>query len=877
MIHPKQTDVDYLISQGFSNHQQGKLLEAKACYQQVLNVDPNHFDALQLLGAMACQEADYALAIDLLSQALAIQATAPVVHYNLGMSRANLGMIDEALKNYEIAIALEPNYAQAHNNYGVLLKNLKRLDEALLHFDQAILINPTFTDAHNNRGNTLKALERFDEALSSFSAAIGINPNYIFALINRGNVLHIIGRYQEALVSYEQALSVDPRSSDALNDQGITLIEIGRLDEAVACFKRVIAIKPDMPDAYNNLGSTLCKLHQFSDAIEFYDLAIALDPNCAKAHFNRACALQELNRLDEALESYDLAIHFDCNDAKAHQNRANVLYSLNRLHLALASYDQAIELDPNFGEAYFNRGNLLKDLKRLEEALESYDKAISNSPTSAGAHFNRANVLGGLGRLEESRESYTRAIEITPTYVEARWVRSIAILPIIQRQPAHTQLCRELFQQEINELTQWFAEHHMEDGHRAVGSAQPFYLAYQEENNKEILKKYGELCCELMSHWYQNNVSPSAFKGSNRPIKLGIVSKHIHQHSVWDALTRGWIEYIDRDRVEVCIFYTANHVDLETEYAKSKAKDFVTLDNDLSASVQRILDVQPDVLLYPEIGMDPLTAKLASLRLASVQIASWGHPETTGLPTMDYYLSAELLEPENAQQYYTEKLIKLPNLGCCYQLDQVTDVEIDLVNFNIQKNQPLLICPGVPFKYQPQHDRIFVDIATRLGRCQFIFFMPDGQQLSKLFKARLAAQFLASGLNSDDYCVFLPWQPKAYFYSLMRLADVYLDTIGFSGFNTAAQAIECELPIVTREGKFLRGRLASGLLKRLGLPQLIAKSDDDYVNLVLKLILDPDYAFSVRKTMKEHREVLYNDLESIRALEDFLENACLHH
>ena len=82
---------------------------------------------------------------------------------------------------------------------------------------------------------------------------------------------------------------------------------------------------------------------------------------------------------------------------------------------------------------------------------------------------------------------------------------------------------------------------------------------------------------------------------------------------------------------------------------------------------------------------------------------------------------------------------------------------------------------------------------------------------------------------------------------------------------------------MTREGTFLRGRLASGVLKRLGLPQLIAKSDDDYVNLVLKLILDPDYAFSVRKTMKEHREVLYNDLESIRALEDFLENACLHH
>jgi predicted O-linked N-acetylglucosamine transferase (SPINDLY family) len=88
-----------------------------------------------------------------------------------------------------------------------------------------------------------------------------------------------------------------------------------------------------------------------------------------------------------------------------------------------------------------------------------------------------------------------------------------------------------------------------------------------------------------------------------------------------------------------------------------------------------------------------------------------------------------------------------------------------------------------------------------------------------------------AGLNFTDYGVFIPWQPRPSFYGLMKRATVFLDTIGFSGFNTAMQAVDCGLPIVTREGRFMRGRLASGILKRIGLHELIAASDDDMSRL----------------------------------------------
>jgi predicted O-linked N-acetylglucosamine transferase (SPINDLY family) len=200
---------------------------------------------------------------------------------------------------------------------------------------------------------------------------------------------------------------------------------------------------------------------------------------------------------------------------------------------------------------------------------------------------------------------------------------------------------------------------------------------------------------------------------------------------------------------------------------------------------------------------------------------------------------------------------------------------MNLEQLSIKGDQPLLICPGTPFKYHPQYDHIFVDIAKRLGKCQFIFFTHQDKQLTYLLQERLACHFLESGLNSKDYCVFIPWQPKSSFFGLMKRADIYLDTIGFSGFNTAYQAIECGLPIVTREGRFMRGRLASGILKKIGLQELIAQDGADFVNLVVKIANDQEYKNFIRDKIEKNRYFLYGDLEPIRALEKFLESAYL--
>jgi predicted O-linked N-acetylglucosamine transferase (SPINDLY family) len=334
---------------------------------------------------------------------------------------------------------------------------------------------------------------------------------------------------------------------------------------------------------------------------------------------------------------------------------------------------------------------------------------------------------------------------------------------------------------------------------------------------------------------------------------------------------RGWYREFDQNIFDIHTFYLGTKSDQATQYANSKSTFFKKLDGEsFHGCVQSILDCRLDILFYPAIGMDFITLKLACLRLAPTQISSWGHPETTGLPTIDYFISAEDFESPNSQDYYSERLICMPRLGCTYPPLPVESVNVDFAEIGIEFGVPLLVCPGIPAKYVSRHDYIFVEIARKLGRCRFVFFTPQPADQAEKFKLRLERAFTNAGLDFSEYCVFVRWLGRAEFFALMRRAHVFLDTIGFSGFNTAMQAVQCDLPIVTKNGAFMRGRFASGILRRLGLPQLIAETEQEYIDLAVKLALDDDYRSAIRSRMKECSAALFDDPAPSIALNKFL-------
>lgn len=715
---------------------------------------------------------------------------------------------------------------------------------------------------------------RLDLAEAGYREALAAAPGDAEALINFGRLLRRLGRGEEALDQYRRALALSPGSPLAQLRVGETLTALGRPQEAVAAFEAAVAMHPDFSALHNGYGMALREAGRLDDALSACQRAVALEPRMMLARFNVGNMLSEKGFLAEAAVAYRAAIGIEPGIAEVHNNLGNVLKDMGNVKEALACYRQALALKPDFADALYNAAQLLRDSGQIEEAIGAFRSVLEARPAMVEAHYDLGNLLKNTGDKAGALASYQRALQIKPDYAEARWACAMTQLPMVAADEAELVRSRTDFAAELAALERWCEAHGPEKAARAVGVQQPFYLAYQEEDHREVLARYGALCSRLMGTWQEAAGLRRAAIVTRAEIRVGIVSAHIHDHSVWNAIVKGWLQRLDRNRFDVRLFHLGKANDLETALAKTMATHYTYGKTDLVEWSQLILGHQLDVLIYPEIGMDPTTAKLASLRLAPAQAASWGHPHTTGLPTIDFFLSADGLEPPGAEAHYTERLVRLPGLGCSLEPAKLSPAAVDLAALGIRDGVPLLVCAGAPFKYTPRHDAVLAAIARRLGECQFVFFTPGrADALMLRLRERMARAFAGAGLELDAFAAFVPWQDRPHFHGLMAQADVFLDTMGFSGFNTALQAIESGLPVAAWEGRFLRGRLASGILRRMGMDELVAGSDAAFVHTAVRLAQDAAWWGSVRERMVAARPGLYGDAEPVRALEKFLEAA----
>ena len=705
---------------------------------------------------------------------------------------------------------------------------------------------------------------RLAEADSLYRRVLEIEPNNASALHLRGVLAHQQARNEDAVGSIEKAIRAGGPHPAVLNDLGKAYFALKRYREAKRCFAKALSLDPDHAEALGNLGAVLALTGELREARSRLRRAVALQPRYPNAWFNLGAVLRRLHETEEAEQSCRRALALNPRMADAHLELGNVLADLGKPEQAEACYRKAIELDSTLAPAHARLAEVLKMTLRLEEAEASYRAALALQP-SAATFQALGGVLYELDRPLEAREAFRRALEVDPELVEARW--SLAVLRVIELDDAGR---TEDAAAELERLSAWLDSHRIDDPSRAVGAMYPFDLAYRERNHRPLLERYGGLCAGLMERWRKKERLRPARPAGTQPIRVGVVSAHVHEHSVWNAIVKGWVEHMDRGRFELSLFHLGIRQDAETDYARSRAAHFEAGARPLRRWVDAISERRPDVLIYPEIGMDLTSAQLACLRLAPLQLAAWGHPLTTGLPTVDAYLSAELFEPPGAGEHYRERLIALPNLGCCYEPYRVEALDPDPAEPGIEPGAPLLLCPGAPFKYAPGHDDVYPAIARALGACRLVFFELNPRGAREALIARLKAAFARAGLDYERYVTFVPPLVRPAFYGLMKRADVLLDTIGFSGFNTTMQAVECGLPIVAWEGRFMRGRFASGIVKRMKLDDLVAKSEEEYIALAAKLAGDTAYREQIRAWIVAARDVLYEDKAPIRALEEFL-------
>jgi predicted O-linked N-acetylglucosamine transferase (SPINDLY family) len=277
-----------------------------------------------------------------------------------------------------------------------------------------------------------------------------------------------------------------------------------------------------------------------------------------------------------------------------------------------------------------------------------------------------------------------------------------------------------------------------------------------------------------------------------------------------------------------------------------------------------------DMLMLTDVGMTAVSRFLSLHRIAPCQFTAWGHPVTTGSPEMDFYLSSSLMEPPDGQDHYTERLLRMPNLALYLEEADRMPSSATRQDFGLPEGRVLYGCLQSLFKYIPRHDAILPLIAQEVPDALFVFLEGRPDYMTEVMQARLAKAFAAHGLDAARHVTFLPRQKSSDFDRLMRVMDVSIDSVGWSGGNTSLKSISFGAPLATLAGDYMRGRHTSAMFRMIGADEMIAETRDDYVGKLARLGREEAYRRHCRELFLDNRHRLYRDQSFISAFDDFL-------
>ncbi|MCM8595381.1 tetratricopeptide repeat protein [Accumulibacter sp.] len=714
---------------------------------------------------------------------------------------------------------------------------------------------------------------RGEDGVAALDKAARLAPASAAARISLGQALAGRGRMADALDSFAAALAIDPANPAALFHYGDLLRTQGRFAEAEPYLARAVMGAPQSADAIISLALAQGEIGRWPDAERSCREALALAPRHRVAQYGLGNVLMRTGRLSEARDCFLAALHEEPSWIPALEGLGNALQELGSLARAEECYRQCLAIDPRQRNALANLGKLLVEQNRFAEAETCFRGALQLGPADPAILERLGSVLVELGRAAEARSCYRQVLDADPERVSARLALAVSTIPVVARTAEESAKVPERFAAALDELSAWLDSRADREVAAAdlAGAQQPFFLAYRDGNHVALLSCYADLVGGCLKS------ARLARQPDRQRIRLLIVSSHVCRHPVWSIVLKGFLLHLDRTRFEVLIYHLGNTEDEETDLARSRADGWRDRHSigDSAGWLAAAAQDRPDVIFYPEIGMSSLIWFLAAHRLAPLQVAGWGHPISTGLATIDLFFSGELLEPPDADAHYRERLIRLPGTGCCTSSSPGSAEPIPDIARTLQAY------PGVRFviaqraiKFDPGDDELFTRIAAAIPDAVFIVLRdPVCPWATEVIEARFAAAFASCGLAPERHLLVLPWLSSGGFLSLLDLCDVYLDNPAFSGYTTAWLALHRGLPIVTLEGRYVRQRLAAGLLRRAGLGATIARNREQYVAIAARLAgicRDAQQKAELRAAILAAAPSVDDDLAVVRSFEQVI-------
>jgi len=648
---------------------------------------------------------------------------------------------------------------------------------------------------------------------------------------------------------------------DALQ-AGLSCVQMGDWAGAVAAFREAIAQGEQLPAAYYNLGNVWVQLGQIEDAIAAYIDAIRCDPTLGDAYWNLANLYWGQGATTTARVWVERGLAQGVlSPAEGYGLLGDICATEpNGEERAIAAYTQALQIDPKNGAVWRHLGIVQARRGRHEEAIRALAQATMLQPTDSEAWFHLGAVYSDRNEIEQALPCWERAIALNPLDGRARRQHALA-LPIVYETEADVQRWRQRYTANLTEFAEW-ARQHPHAALPGIAFATNFLLSYQGQDDRALQSAYGDLVWDVVAQVYPQYTQPLTLP-AGPPWRVGYLSSHMYCHSVGKSSV-GWVEAANTKEFQVFGYYTGTPQDEITDRFRHHSHRFVHLPGrQWEAIAAQVRQDNLHILVYLDVGMDPLMTVLAAMRLAPLQCVRWGHPVTTGLPTLDFFLSSQEMEPPDGDRHYRETLVRLPGVGKYYQPPLLPSPALPA-----DLQPPVLLSCQSPFKYLPQDDALWGEIAARLPHALLVFvgFVPHSP-IATTFQRRLNQV-----MPSDRYRLLPPLDHRAYL-ALNRAATVFLDVPAWSGDNTVLEAIACGLPVVTRPGELMRQRHAYGILQTLGVTDTVARNTADYVAQVVRLATDPAYRTHIQNQMAANAHRLYNNPQCVTALEDFYRRA----
>ncbi|MBX9655397.1 tetratricopeptide repeat protein [bacterium] len=778
---------------------------------------------------------------------------------------------------------------------GVEFHRAGQFREAATLYDQILRYAPFHADTLHLRGFAAYCLGEHDVAHAYLVKAIHQQENHPVYLAHLGLIHQARGEKEFARDAFKKALAVDANQCDALAGLGALDLAAGRFEQARDFLLRSLSVNGSFVAAWSNLAHCCYQLKDFVAAEQASRRALELDPHSREARFQLALVRRSLGnnpdsereyrrllqdhpkflpglvnlanlvaseeRWEEAESLYREGLSISPESVEFRFGLATVLHHSGRWEAALAEYECVLHQDPKHAEATSNLGSLLRNMGRHVEAVALLTHGTALDASNPLVWTNLGNALAESGAWEEARESYRRGSLLAKGDWLSR-LRMERLSPLLFENEQAIDAERRRLSHALDELHA-IKRPMLDQVDLSTANCEPsFNIHFHGGDDRPLQEKHARLF-----DGYITPINPEPRRGSGPP-HIGFVVTDTHE----PIFIRSMMEIINRLhpaslRVSICCSNPGRKI-IEP-LLRRPGTLIIPLPSQFPAAANRLVEASFDLLYYWEVGTDSLNYCLPFVKAAPVQCTSWGRAFTSGQRVMDYYLSCRWIEPENAADHYTEKLVLFDSFPSTQERINKPESPMSREELGIAPDDHLYVCAQNPGKYHPAFRRAVAEILDRDSSGRLVLTGSKHhriqEELRELLRKDLGAAF--------SRLVLLPSLSRREYHRLIAASDVQIDPFPFVGANSSYDGFSMNRPIVTLEGPYQRCRYTAGFYRVMGLEDWICHTPAEFVGRALEWGTDKESRAHAEWELSERTDLLFGDPKPAVELEAFFLSA----